>query len=547
MKNKKNRKNTRIKSMCGNVTIMVLIIGLVIIVAITALTKFMFEDIIFAKLDESKLKALNIAEAGISNMFSEIEKFHNDEISSLPSNPYSEDVLNSDSEIIGSFTVEYEEIYNDDGKLTNYIITSEGTDEYSGQARKIQVNLAVSFSTEVDIFGYIYSKGGLEFFDLINVPFINGPLYVGEDLVIRDLIQLGDVVDSDKILVGGNIDLEGYIDIGGPTRIRSQMINVAGDIEMSGALIGSTLIESNSSVVTMALIVMGDIRMSGSSRIGSSSNPVDLSCHGSISTGTGSNIYYNSPIGDDIFDPPKLNVGVYVNNFISQIQEPPSDVLVIDEDDMTDGVFVIDPELIPVEPPPNDVFLRANGDNYISFEQGDDGSYYLEVEGNVLINGDIRIGEEIEDSNLDSPDNDIYYSGKGKLIATGNIDASCGLVPDSVSDFPTNSLLILMPLGDLDISVDDYNHYLADYEDPDVYILGIAGGSAILSSHNAVLGSLICNQINATDEGGFLGYLLGSFATIGYQENLGDSIPEDLPKLVYGGVTFSKQWEEVID
>ncbi len=53
---------------------MVLIIGLVIIVAITALTQFMFKDIIFTKLDESKLKALNIAEAGISNIFSKYRK-----------------------------------------------------------------------------------------------------------------------------------------------------------------------------------------------------------------------------------------------------------------------------------------------------------------------------------------------------------------------------------------------------------------------------------------------------------------------------------------
>ncbi len=546
MKKKKNKSIAEIKKMYGNVTIMVLIIGLVIIVAITALTQFMFKDIIFTKLDESKLKALNIAESGVANMFSNIEKYYSDEQESLPSSPYSEDVSNSDNEVIGSFTVEYEEIYDYEGKLTNYIITSEGTDGYSDQTRKIKVNLAVSFSTEVDIFGYIYSKGGLEFLELINVAFINGPLYVGEDLAIRDLIQLGDVVDSDKILVGGNIDLEGYINIGGPTRIRSEMINVGGDIEMSGALIGSTLIESSSSGVTLKLIVMGDIRMSGNSRIGSTSNPIDLSCHGTISKGTGSNIYYNQPIGDDIFDSPKLDVMVYVNGFISQIQEPPSDVLEIGNEDMTDGVFVIDPELIPDLPPPNDVFLRTDGDNIIRFYE-DSGSYFLEVEGNVLVEGDIRIGEYIENGNLDLPDNDIYYSGTGKLIATGNIDASCGLVPtDDIGDFPEEKLLILMAAGDLNISVDDYNNNPGDYEDPDVYILGMSGGTAMLSSYNAVLGSLICNQINAKDADDFWG-LLGSRATIGYQSDLNDYIPEDLPKLVYGGVTFSKQWEEVID
>ena len=72
MKIKSN--NIRILNINGNVTIMVLIIGLVIIMAITALTQFMFKDIDFTKLDESKLKALNIAESGVANMFSNDRK-----------------------------------------------------------------------------------------------------------------------------------------------------------------------------------------------------------------------------------------------------------------------------------------------------------------------------------------------------------------------------------------------------------------------------------------------------------------------------------------
>ncbi len=528
------------KSVYGNITIMVLIIGLVIIFAITALTKFMFEDIIFTRLDVSKLKALNIAEAGISNMFSNIEKFHNDEISSLPSSPYTEEVLNSDNEVIGSFTVEYDDIYNDEGKLTNYIITSEGTDSASGQSRKVRVNLAVSFSTEVDIFEYIYSEGSLEFFDLVLTAFIHGPLYVGGDLVMRDFVSFGDVVSGDKVLVGGNLDMGGY------TRLRSEMINVGKDIEMSAGLLTAPYIESSSSE-TLTMIVMNDIRMKNSSRIGSSGNPVDLSCHGDISISGGAHIHYIDPIGDDIFAPPKLNVMVYVNSFINQIQEPPSDVLIIDEDDMLEeGVFAIDPALID-KPPPDDVFFRQNGDNSIMFYE-DNGSYFLEVEGNVLVDGDIRIGKYIEDNNIDPPDNDIYYSGKGKLIATGNIDASCGLVPTNpISGFPESKLLILMPSGNLDITIEDYNNNIGNYNDPDVYILGVVGGTATLNAHNALLGSLISEQIDAKDSSGWIGQLLGSLANIGYEEDLGKSIPEDLPKLVYGGATFSKQWEEVVD
>jgi len=528
-------KKIGIKDIRGNITIMVLVIGLVIIVAITALTKFMFEDVRFTKLDENKLKALNVAEAGVSNMYSSIEKFHNDEIP-LPSSPYDGDVVDSDGDTQGSFTVAYEEIYNDQGKLTNYIITSEGTDEGSGQTRTVKVNLAVSFSTEVDIFSYIYSEGGLEFFDLINVSFINGPLYVGGDLVIRDLIALGDVVSGDRILVGENLDMQGS------TRLRSEMINVGGDIEMNGSILGSPFIES-SSIETLTMIVMNDIRLANSSRIGSSSKPVDLSYHGTNPLET--RVYYNPPLGDDLFDPPKLNVEVYVNGFIDQIQEPQTDVLVISEEDMTEiegkDVFVIDPELIPDELPPNDVFFKENGSNSIRFYENS-GNYYLEVEGNIQVNGDIRIGKSIDDA-----DKDIYYSEIGKLVATGDIDASCGLVPVSVGDFPNESLLILMSAGNLNIEVEDYNNYIGDYEDPDLYILGIAGGTALLNAHNAVQGSLICGQIDARDADGFIGRLLGSFATIGYNDDLENNMPEDLPKIVYGGATFSKEWQEVVE
>jgi len=191
-----------------------------------------------------------------------------------------------------------------------------------------------------------------------------------------------------------------------------------------------------------------------------------------------------------------------------------------------------------------DEFYREDGQNSIKFYE-DSGHYYIEIEGNVLVDGDIRIGESLEANDVDPNDNDIYYSGSGKLIATGNIDASCGLLP--LGNFPEDDLLILMASGNLDITVDDYNHYFADYTDPDVKILGVSGGSAILNSHNALLGSLISGDIDARDESGLIGFLLGSMSSIGYDYGLDDVIPEDMPKLVYGGVTFNKQWEEVVD
>ena len=525
--------NKAIKNNRGNVTIMVLIIGLVIIMAITALTQFMFRDIDFTRLDESKLKALNIAEAGIASMLSNIEKFYGDESETLPSSPYISEVLDSDNNVQGSYTVTYEEIYNDEDILTNYIITSKGADEGSGQTRTVKVDLAVSFSTEIDIFDYIYSKGSLEFFDIFTTSFINGPIYVAGDLVIRDLLSFSNAVTGGKVLVGGNLEMEGR------SRITAGPINVAGDIEMSSGLFGlSPYIHHN---FDDPLIVMGDIRIDGSPYIArdSTRRPINLSLHGEIIPPS-AGVYYTPPIGNDIFDPPRLNVEVYVNDFIDQIHEPPIDVWEIAKGDMTNGVFVIDPDMLIGEP--SQIFFRGSGDNFIRFRKSGS-NYYLDISGNVQVNGDI----EIDEDTAIQRNTDIYYSGKGKLIATGNINVLSGLVPNPISGFPVSNLLILMAAEDLNISVDNYNHNPGDYNDPDVRILGIAGGTALLSSYNAVMGSLISNQIDASNASGLLGMLLGSRASIGYQSNISDNIPEDLPRIVKGGATFTTQWEEVIN
>ncbi|MEA2015613.1 MAG: hypothetical protein U9O59_02710 [Actinomycetota bacterium] len=992
----------------GNITILVLIMGMVIIFTMAAMTEFMFNDVIFTEYYENRIKALNIAEAGISDMLIEIEEYYEDD-NPLPSEgtPYDYDgyVADSGGNNVGRFYIDYEEVTDIDGRVTSYIITSTGEDLPSGQTRTVRVNMAVNFTTEVDMFSYIYSRETLEFLKLIQIQFIsfiNGPLYVGSDLNIRELITCGaDVISSDDLLVGGNIDM------GGSSELKSEIINVGGDIEMTGG----ASIESTSSAETMELIVMDDIRLEDNSDIGTSANPVNLSCHGEIITEGSSNLYYNEPIGDSMFSSPKPDIKVYVDDFINVIQEPPADVLVINEADMLeDGVFVIDPELlelpaIPIEsvtsesvriitdetnptilvtkdadpgtaivgdtitydytvtnmgiktlynitcddselgpvslsglsdsdsdgaiddlpagcsatgtltytvtesdepgpinntvtatgdtsstPPGDDMeesvkvitnphilvtkdaspnyadvgdlitysytvtneskamitdvtcvdselgavtltgltdedldgsaddlaagatangtaiytvlssdkpgpiensvtatadsalvpdpvsdttiesvkvimdphilvtkdaapnvasvgetitynytatnvgmqtlydvylndfplgmvsltgltdedgdgiaddlfvgqtatgsltyevaagdspgpienkvvasgdtdpqsvlpedqaddsvkietgpyivvekdanpntaevgdtitynykitnissedvvdvvcedsvlgevtlsgltnedtdgieddlaagatatgfltytvtssdlpgpiensvtvtctplitgieFYRESGSNSIKFYE-ENGHYYIEIEGNVLVNGDIKIGESMELDKLDPNDNDIYYSGIGKLIATGDINVSSGLLPTGV--FPDDDLLILMASDDLDITVDEYNHYSADYTDPDVHVLGLSGGTAILNSHNAVLGSLIANSLDARDESGLIGFLLGSLSTIGYDEGLDTVIPEDLPKLVYGGVGFEKQWEEVVD
>ncbi len=535
-----------LKSKQGNVTILILILGLVIILTTTVLTRYVFSDITFTRLDEGKLRALNIAEAGVSDIFFKIEEYHEDDNNSLPSDPYTGNVIDSNNNVQGSFEVSYDEIFNDDGKLTNYIINSVGT-ESNGVSREVEVNLAVSFSTEVNIFEYIYSKGSLTYdgiLGLFDKSFISGPLFVGRDLTLRVLEQVGDFSEGGKVLVGGTLD------IGEFSRIETEFLSVGGDLEMSGWT--AHIEDSTPSPLSdpLLLIVMGDIRMTGSTRIGTSSNPVDYNLKGVYLHDGSDRFYRNEPMTNDIFDPPNFNVNIYVNNFINQIHGPPADFLeideaIVDDGDIGDGVFSIDPGLIPDDPPYE--FIMSEGSNQFKFSFDEvDGHYYLEILGNVLVDSDIIIGEYIEEFDIDSPDNDIYYEGIGKLISTGEIDVSCGLVPTDTGDFPEDSLLILMSYGNMDISVDDYNNYVGDYNDPDVQILGISGGTIYLNSHNAVKGTLICNQIDADSGNGIIGWLVGSFTTIGYQAGLSDNIPDDMPPIVYGGATFSKEWQEVV-
>ncbi len=533
---KKNIVN--LKSKEGNITIMMLILGLVIILTTTVMTRYIFRDITFTRLDEGKSRALNIAEAGVSDMFFKIEKHHEDDNNSLPSNPYTGNVIDSNNDVQGSFEISYDEVFNGDGKLTNYIISSVGT-ELDGYSREVEVNLAVNFSTEVNIFEYIYSKGSLTYDGILGLfdrSFISGPLFVGRDLTLRVLETVGDFSSGGKVLVGGTLD------IGEFSRIKTELLSVGGNLEMSGWTAHIEDSTPSSTSDPLLLVVMGDIRMTGSTRIGTSSYPVDYNLQGIYLHDGSDRFYRNEPMTNDVFDPPNFNVNIYISNFINQINGPPVDYLEImeNEDGAADDVFKIDPDLLLVSPPYDEFYRSVGGNEFYFYE--DSGQYYLEIKGNVLVDSDITIGEAIDQSN-----DDIRYEERGKLISTGKIDASCRLVPRVTADFPEDSLLILISHGDMDISVDDYNNYVADYNDPDVCIVGMSGGTIFLNSHNAVKGTLICNQIDADSGSGIVGWLVGSFTTIGYQEDLSDNIPDDMPPIVYGGATFSKEWQEVVE
>ncbi len=210
----------KFRSISGNITILVLIMGLVVIVMSSSMVAYLYRDIGFTELDENKLKALNIAEAGISNMFLNIEKYNNFEISSLPVSPYIENIYIGE-DIAGNYTVNHES-YSVGGnyKIYGYSITSKGTDN-SGQSRTVKVNLLT-----LNIYDFIYSESALSGAEniagnttivgpfLVNgeldqtvgtAQFLEGPLFVKENIVIGGSASIGEADTPISLFLGGSM------------------------------------------------------------------------------------------------------------------------------------------------------------------------------------------------------------------------------------------------------------------------------------------------------------------------------------------------------
>ena len=211
-------KNKLIKE-TGNIAILVLIIGIVILLSVSVLASFMIKDISFIKQDEEKLKALNFAEAGISNFFIEIIKFNQGETEELPESPFTGEVLKNE-EIIGTYEINYifnpsdENYYN----MSSYYITSKGMD-LNGAERLI--NISVSFG---DIYDFIFSFNSLNNGQIIpsqsaiygpfftnglldlrgDAGFYGGPLMIGGDIIIGGNSNIGTSTEPVDLFLGGN-------------------------------------------------------------------------------------------------------------------------------------------------------------------------------------------------------------------------------------------------------------------------------------------------------------------------------------------------------
>lgn len=526
------KKNLKIKKITeGNVTLLVMMMGFAVILIVTAMTAYLFHDINFAEQDEDRLRALNIAEAGISNMFLNIERFYYEDVS-LPSSPY-ERAVEENGEYAGKFTVEYET--EEDGNLIIYNLTSKGTDK-SGSERTVTVRINVTNPGEaIDIYDFVYT-GQTSTFSGDFKP-LDGPFYTEGDLnltagsallqdygggpvyVRGNLFMSGDTTNMnvESLSVGGNVVMEGS------AKLLGGLVNIAGSLTMSGNTRIWDELES-------PMIVMGDIDMtSGSPQIGELGRDLILSCNGTINPWPSNSWAPIYATRDDsyTFDFPDTQYSVtgLIDQYYSDVS---SSALVINSD------LTLDDRNVP--------YNYQQGENSLSFTL-EDGKYVLEVNGNVIINGNLQIGVEVwwVPAVSGPSTNEIFYRGEGVIYTTGNITSNTKLIPLVASDYPENAILVLISEGVIEFDIwRDYWVQPPSCSSPTMYVVSLAKQN-IKVTKGVVTGTLIAGGLLDIDT---------SFSKICYKEGISQSLPEDLPGSPGGGgeVTILRgEWQEIIN
>ncbi len=518
----------------GNISILVLIIGLAVILLTTAMIGYIFRDIGFTEQDKDKLRALNFAESGISNMYLNIDRYYNEDIP-IPSSPITGEIEDN-GEIQGSFIVDYE--YHESGGLSYYVITSKGIDK-TGAERTVRVKInVIQQGPTLDIYDYVYTAQTATFSG--NYKPVDGPFYTEGDLnltagsailqeygagpiVIKgNLYMSGDTtsINPETLSVGGDVVMEGS------AKIKGGQVNIAGNLTMSG---GTYIDESLES----PMIVMGNINMSGSARIGESGRDLTLSCNGTI-TPWPSNPW--APIyatRDDsltyTFVDPNYNVATLINEYYSDVQ----------------GSALIIPGNLKLEGTETGTFVpysQSLEGNSLSFTKDASGKYILEVHGNVIINGNLQIGGN---SWWPKSVNTTYYKGKGIIYTTGNIKTLTKLIPSNINDFPEYTLLVLISNGKIEFDIFDYWVQPPSCTSPNVYVVAIAAGD--LNIYTGIGGAVV---IRGTTIAGGIFNANNSFAKVCYEEGISKYLPSELPSSSSGsgGITITKsEWQEVID
>jgi len=490
----------------GSIAIIVLILGIAIVLAVGALSAYMIKDIKFTQIDQQKLKALNIAEAGISNMYLHLYNYYNNG-TPLPARSYDGE-LKDGMEVIGTYHIVYEPVYTN-SVLSGYIINSKGTDVKSQVSRKVGIRISInqSGSMSLGIYDYIYT--GLSSGYVHNSSVIDGPFYTEGNLTITDgasilqkynkgpVVVKGDLtmdggtyLISQSLLVGGNVNVVAGTKVGGGP------ISIAGNLTMAGdALIGNDPANPIiSTPLVSPMIVMGNINMGtkGSCQIGSPSANLVLSCHGTVIKPSAATIY---AVRDDslnyTFSDPLFNVTDLMNTFKASIQ---SSALIISE-----NVVLVDTVGFS--------YSRSSGANSLSFSKASNGSWVMDVRGNVLINGGLTIGGT---SWYPLSTNTVYYTGSGVIYTTEDIISRAKLIPYNLAagSFPGQELLVLV--SDKNITFDIFNFWdKPDGINANLYTVAIAKGNITLVD-GTIKGTLIAGgSLNIDKDFGYVSYVEG--------------------------------------
>jgi hypothetical protein len=510
----------------GSIAIIVLIIGIAIVLAVSTLSAFMIKDIKFTQLDEQKLKALNIAEAGLSNMYSNLYKYYNNG-TQLPASPYQGE-LKDGSEVLGTYYIVYEPFYTN-GKISSYIINSKGTDAKSQVSRKVGVRINVAHQgSSFGIYDYIYT--GLSSVFGPNGNVIDGPFYTEGSLTITNGAGMLQTFNSGPVVVKGNLTMDGdtvsltsnSLEVGGnvlmkgSAKIKGGPVSIAGSLTMSGGtLIGNPLVSP--------IIVMGNIDMSsGSPQIGMPGINLVLSCPGTVINPAWAPIY---AVRDNsltyTFTDPMFNVNNLVNTYKTNVQ---SKALIISQ-----NVTLVDTAGFS--------FSRSSGTNSLSFAKAADGRWIMDIRGNVIINGSLTIGGT---SWYPLSTNTIYYTGSGTIYTSGNIFSNAKLIPANLlsGSFPAAELLVL--ISETNITFDIFNFWdPPDCANANLYTVAIAKGN-ITVVDGTVKGTLIA--------GGLLN-INKDFGKVCYELGISSHLPPDLPNSSSGsaGTTFTQvEWQELV-
>ena len=199
-----------LKNKKGNVFLLVLIIAVVALISVAAMIRYLMRDVEFIELDTGELRALNIAEAGLSDWYLKFNRWSNGEDPYFQfDDSYTENVYDEGS-IEGTFTVDYSPDIDNEWQYTpfGYSVVSSGTDAESSMTRTVRVRLI-----SLNLYDFIFSEEAMGSGQIAGNTNITGPLFVVGDF---GLIVGNSLFQEGPLFVLGDIIVAGSSQIGAP-------------------------------------------------------------------------------------------------------------------------------------------------------------------------------------------------------------------------------------------------------------------------------------------------------------------------------------------